>query len=70
MKTWFKNNKMLAYGIITVVTIVVVLIILAKFWSYAIVATICLGAGYYFGRRHKKESENKAGMKGDRKGFL
>ncbi|NOQ73684.1 MAG: hypothetical protein GQ574_16880 [Crocinitomix sp.] len=69
MKDWFKDNKMLAYAIIGVVGIVVVLIILAKFWSHAIVAAICLGVGYYFGRRHKKESEKKTQGK-ERTGFL
>lgn len=69
MKNWFKDNKVLAYGIGVVVGIIVVLIILAKFWLYAIVGVVCLGVGYYFGRRHKKERENKTKGK-ERTGFL
>ncbi|MFT5823708.1 MAG: hypothetical protein ACI8ZM_004970 [Crocinitomix sp.] len=69
MKNWFKDNKLLAYGIIALVAIVVVLIILAKFWSHAIVAAVCLGIGYYFGRRHKKANEKKTQGK-ERTGFL
>ncbi len=66
---WFKDNKTLAYGIGAVVGLIVVLIILAKFWLYAIVAVVCLGVGYYFGRRHKKESLTKIDSK-ERTGFL
>ncbi len=54
---WFKDNKTLAYTIAAAVGIVIFLIFLAKFWSYAIVGVCCLGVGYYYGRRHKNESK-------------
>ena len=70
MGDWFKDNKTLAYGIGAVVALIVVSIILAKFWIYVIVATLCIGVGYYFGRRHKKESNAKAYKNEERTGFL
>lgn len=68
IKEWYNENKMLAYAIIGVVGILVTLIILAKFWSHAIVAVVCLGVGYYYGRRNKKEKESK--RINNREGFL
>jgi len=68
IKEWFNDNKFLAYTIIGIVGILVTLIILAKFWSHAIVAVICLGVGFYYGRRNKKEGETKKIE--NREGFL
>ena len=67
--TWIKENKRLAYTIGGVVAVVVILILLAKFWVYSIVGVVCLGIGYYYGRvgfPFKKKAINK----NDRQGFL